>query len=155
MNTFKYSTKRIMFYLLVGIIMFIFGAGLLTITAIGVREMGKYSNNDHYHNRRHTQNNGSISGALIAIGLGLCYFGISNFRTVIKHRSTKYVVSETGLYCYESGNELFIPFDLLGVSETELSAVISDRRTKNMITVTNDLDDFKQFVRLLKRKSKG
>ncbi|MEQ8224324.1 MAG: hypothetical protein ABRQ37_18540 [Candidatus Eremiobacterota bacterium] len=44
---------------------------------------------------------------------------------------------------------------MLGISETELSAVISDRRTKNMITVTNDLEDFKQFVRLLKRKGKA
>ncbi|MEQ8186933.1 MAG: hypothetical protein ABRQ39_03085 [Candidatus Eremiobacterota bacterium] len=152
MNSFRYSTKSIIFYLSVGIILFIFGAGLLAVTVMTVVDMNKYTPHNHYHSRGNT---GSISGWLIAIGLGLCYFGISNFRTVIKHRSTKYVVSEKGLYCYESGNELFIPFDVLGISETELSAVISDRRTKNMITVTNDLDDFKQFVRLLKRKGKG
>lgn len=152
MNTFRYSTKSSAFYLSVGIIFLIFGAGLLIITLMSLRDMEKYSNHDHYHN---TRNTGSVSGWLIAIGLGLCYLAVSNFMTVIKQRSAKYVVSETGLYCYSSGSELFIPFDLLGISETELSAVISDRRTKNLITITNDLEDFKKFVRLLKSKRKG
>lgn len=152
MNTFRYSTRSSIFYLSVGVILFIFGAGLLAVTVMAVIDMNKYMPHNNYHSRGNT---GSISGWLIAIGLGLCYFGISNFRTVIKQRTTKYILSETGVYCYESGKELFIPFDVLGISETELSAVISDRRTKHMITVTNDLEDFKKFVRLVKIKKKG
>lgn len=152
MNSFSYSTKSSIFYLSVGVILFIFGTALLTITLMTIVDTGKYMPHDHYHGNRNT---GSVTGWLIAIGLGLCYFGISNFITVTKQRATKYVISETGVYCYELNSELFIPFDVLGISETELSAVISDRRTKNMITVTNDLEDFKQFVRLLKRKGKG
>ena len=147
MNSFRYSTKSSAFYLFVGIIFLIFGAGLLIVTVMSMIDMEKYTPDTHHHS---TKSTGSISSWFLLIGGVLICFSISNFRTVIKQRFTKYVVSETGLYCYESGKELFIPFEQLGISETELSAVISDRRTKNMITITNDLENFKKFVRLLK-----
>jgi len=152
MKSFKYSKKSSIFYLFVGIIFLIFGAGLLLITVMSLRDMKKYNTHNNYRSIKDT---GSVSGWLIIIGLGLCYLAISNFKTVIKQRFTKYIISETGLYCYESGKQLFIPFEYLGISETELSAVISDRRTKYMITVTNDLEDFKKFIRLLKSERKS
>ena len=79
MNSFRYSTKSGIFYLSVGVILFIFGAALLTITLMTIADTGKYMPHDHYHGNRNT---GSVTGWLIAIGLGLCYFGVSNFITV-------------------------------------------------------------------------
>jgi hypothetical protein len=148
MHSFRYSVKKGAFYLFVGVILLLLGAGLIGIAIVGIGTASQYSTT--YHNSKES----SLSIWFILGGGVLCFFAISNFINVFKQRFIKYVVSETGLHCHEYGKELFIPFEQLGMSETELTAIISDRRTKNMITVTNDLEDYNHFVNLVKSKGK-
>ena len=46
----------------------------------------------------------------------------------------------------------FIEF-LNSISATELSALISDRKNKRRFMVTNDIENFDEFVKTLERKA--
>ena len=151
MRTYSYSLKNVMIYLFMGIILLVAGLVILGLSVAYV--INDFSGHSHtYHSARSTS--GGIIFFFVLGGL-LTYFGASNFVTVVKQRLMKYTISATGLICKEYGKELFIPFESLGVSTTELSVIISDRRTREMITITNDLEDFNGFIKLLKQHTKG
>lgn len=149
MNSFQYSNKNTVTYLITGITLILAGLGMIgfaIVYIIGLMGTGSTYGND---------TSISFIAGLFAIGGIFAFFGAGNFKTVFKQRAEKYIVEEEGVRCKSLGPELFIPFKNLGISETEMTAIVTDRREQKMITVTNDLENYDKFVKLLKSKKRG
>lgn len=149
MNSFQYSNKNTITYLITGITLILAGLGMIAFAVVYIIGLMSTDSTDG--------DDSSITFimGLLAIGGTLAWFGASNFKTVVKQRAERFIVGEEGLVCKGMGSELFIPFKNLGISETEMTSIITDRRNKQMITVTNDLENYDKFVKLLKSKKRG
>ncbi len=165
MKTFKFSSQTGALYFWVGIIFILIGAGLIVGGIIYFLAINNAS--DIYNsvetgssNYQHQRGDpillllypiGMVVGGIVLLGLGF-----SMFNKILKQRFTKFVITEESIQCQTFGKEVFnIPFDKLGFSESQYSSAISDRRDKSMYMVTSDIENYEEFVEILKRKSEG
>ena len=168
MKTYGFSKQTGALYFWVGIIFILIAIGLLIggviyfIAVVDATDVSVSIDRSNSYSTGYRGHRGSPAGMIIypigmvVAGVGLLALGFSMFIKVLRQRFTSFIIGKDNLICTTFGKEIFnIPFEKLGISESQYSAVISDRRDRAMYMVTSDIENYEEFVQILKRNSEG